>query len=106
MADVIRSHLRRSDAGGRYGGDEFVVILPGLDATSAVDIAERVRTALVEATTRAAADAKLPRINTSIGVASFPSDAAGPDALIKAADDALYLSKRLGKNCVSLPSVA
>jgi diguanylate cyclase (GGDEF)-like protein len=106
VADVVRTHLRRSDAGGRYGGDEFVVILPGLDATGAVEIAERVRTALVEATTRAADDGTLPRINTSIGVAAFPDDATSPGALIKAADEALYLSKRLGKNCVSLRSVA
>jgi diguanylate cyclase (GGDEF)-like protein len=106
VADVVRTHLRRSDAGGRYGGDEFVVILPGLDATKAVDIAERVRTALVEATTHAASAGRLPRIKTSIGVALFPDDATSPDALIKAADEALYLSKRLGKNCVSVRSVA
>jgi diguanylate cyclase (GGDEF)-like protein len=106
VADVIRAHLRHSDAGGRYGGDEFAVILPGLDAAGAVDVAERVRTALVEATARAAATGALPRINTSIGVASFPHDAAGPDALIKAADDALYVSKGLGKNRVSLRSIA
>src|SRR5918912_3523999 len=106
VADVVRTHLRRNDAGGRYGGDEFVVILPGLDAVEAVDVAERVRTALMEATTHAAAAGRLPRIHTSIGVALFPDDATGPDALIKAADEALYLSKRLGKNCVSVRSAA
>ena len=106
VADVVRTHLRRNDAGGRYGGDEFVVILPDLDAAEAVDVAERVRMALMEATTHAAAAGRLPRIHTSIGVALFPDDATGPDALIKAADEALYLSKRLGKNCVSVRSVA
>jgi diguanylate cyclase (GGDEF)-like protein len=106
VAEVVRTHLRRNDAGGRYGGDEFVVILPDLDAVAAVDVAERVRTALVEATTHAAAAGKLPRIHTSIGVALFPDDATSPDALIKAADEALYLSKRLGKNCVSVRSAA
>jgi diguanylate cyclase (GGDEF)-like protein len=106
VADVVRTHLRRNDAGGRYGGDEFVVILPDLDAAAAVDVAERVRTALVEATTHAAAAGRLPRIHTSIGVALFPDDGTSPDALIKAADEALYLSKRLGKNCVSVRSAA
>jgi diguanylate cyclase (GGDEF)-like protein len=106
VADVVRTHLRRNDAGGRYGGDEFVVILPDLDAAEAVDVAERVRTALVEATTHAAAAGRLPRIHTSIGVALFPDDATSPEALIKAADEALYLSKRLGKNCVSVRSAA
>jgi diguanylate cyclase (GGDEF)-like protein len=106
VADVVRTHLRRNDAGGRYGGDEFVVILPDLDAAEAVDVAERLRTALLEATTHAAAVGRLPRIHTSIGVALFPDDAASPDALIKAADEALYLSKRLGKNCVSVRSAA
>jgi diguanylate cyclase (GGDEF)-like protein len=80
--------------------------LPDLDAAAAVDVAERVRTALVEATTHAAAAGRLPRIHTSIGVALFPDDGTSPDALIKAADEALYLSKRLGKNCVSVRSAA
>lgn len=106
VSGVIRAHLRQSDAGGRYGGDEFVVILPGLDGTGALDIAERLRAALEQATTRAAADGALPQVYTSIGVAAFPHDAAAPDTLIKAADDALYRSKRLGKNRVSLRGVA
>ncbi len=106
VAGVVRSHLREGDAGGRYGGDEFVVILPGLDATAALDVAERVRAALVEATTRAAAEGRLPHLHTSIGVAVCPQDGTAPDALVKAADDALYSSKRLGKNRVSLRGAA
>lgn len=106
VSSVVREHLRESDAGCRYGGDEFAVILPGLDAPHALDIAERLRVALVEATTRAAAAGTLPRLHTSIGVASFPDDARGMEDLIKAADDALYQSKRLGKNRVSLWHVA
>lgn len=106
VSSVIRAHLRQNDAGGRYGGDEFVVILPGLDSIAALDVAERVRAALVEATARAADEGRLPRVHTSIGVASYPDDAASMQALIKAADDALYSSKRLGKNRVSLKPVA
>lgn len=106
VSSVIRTHLRQNDAGGRYGGDEFVVILPGLDSIAALDVAERVRAALVEATARAADEGRLPRVHTSIGVASYPDDAASMQALIKAADDALYSSKRLGKNRVSLKPVA
>ncbi len=102
VAGVIRAHLRESDAGARYGGDEFVVVLPELDAAGAADIAERLRAALAERTRRAAADGALPRIYTSIGVAAFPHHAGDPTALIKAADDALYASKGLGKNCVSI----
>ena len=106
VASVIRAHLRQSDAAGRYGGDEFVVILPGLDSIGALDVAERVRAALVEATASAALEGRLPLVHTSIGVASYPDDAAGVEALLKAADDALYSSKRLGKNRVSLRPVA
>lgn len=106
VAGVIRAHLRQSDAGGRYGGDEFVIILPELDAAAAIDVAERVRVALVDATVRAAAEGRLPQLHTSIGVAVFPHDGTSGEALIKAADDALYSSKRLGKNRVSLRGAA
>jgi len=102
VSGVIRAHLRESDAGGRYGGDEFTVVLPDLDAAHAADIAERLRAALAAETCRAAAEGSLPQIYTSIGVASFPAHADDAGALIKAADDALYESKRMGKNCVSL----
>jgi diguanylate cyclase (GGDEF)-like protein len=102
VSGVIRAHLRDSDAGGRYGGDEFTVVLPELDAVHAADIAERLRAALAAETCRAAAEGSLPQIYTSIGVASFPAHADDARTLIKAADDALYESKRMGKNCVSL----
>ncbi len=102
VSGVIRAHLRESDAGGRYGGDEFTVVLPDLDAAHAADIAERLRAALAAETCRAAAEGSLPQIYTSIGVASFPAHADDAGALIKAADDALYESKRMGKNCVSV----
>ncbi len=102
VAGIIREHLRESDAGGRYGGDEFAAILPGLTAAGAADIAERLRAALAAATTRAAADGALPQIYTSIGVASCADDTRDGATLVKAADDALYQSKRLGKNRVSI----
>lgn len=105
VAGVIRSRLRQTDAGGRYGGDEFMVIMPGLDAMGALDVAERLRAVLVEVTTRVAAKGKLPNIYVSIGVVSSPEDATGADGLIKIAEDAVYTAKRHGKNAVSRPSV-
>ncbi len=106
VAGVIRAQLRAGDLGGRYGGDEFVLVLPELDATRARDVAERLRVALVAATTEAAAEGTLPLIHTSIGVAACPDHGSDPATLMKAADDALYQSKRLGKNCVSLAPAA
>ena len=106
VSGVIQRHLRQSDAGARYGGDEFVVILPGLDDVSALEVAERVRAALVEAASQAASDSRFPQIYTSIGVAVFPGHGGDASALFKAADDALYRSKRLGKNRVSLHAAA
>ncbi len=86
----------------RYAGDEFVVVFPDTSREQAVEIAERLREAVVK---DAYADAELPealRPSLSIGIAVFPSDAPlGGDALTEAADKALYYSKRTGKNKVT-----
>lgn len=86
----------------RYAGDEFCVVFPDTSREQAVEIAERLREAVVK---DAYADAELPealRPSLSIGIAVFPADApSGGDALTEAADKALYYSKRTGKNKVT-----
>jgi diguanylate cyclase (GGDEF)-like protein len=94
LADVIRQTIRTMDIAGRYGGEEFVLILPETDMTAALQSAERLRAAVEN---RFHQDAQL---TISVGAACFPDQAQTVDALVKAADEALYRAKAKGKNCV------
>jgi diguanylate cyclase (GGDEF)-like protein len=97
FADVLRETLRDIDVSSRWGGEEFLVVLPGTTLEGTVEAAERIRTAFA-ALELAAGDATA-RMTASFGVASF---VAGVDALelVRAADEALYEAKRRGKNRV------
>jgi len=88
-----RSSLRDVDIIGRFGGDEFIVILPGTGVKQAIVIAERFRKNIAESSS--------PRYTISIGVACYPSDGTIVNALIEAADKGLYASKQKGKDAVS-----
>jgi diguanylate cyclase (GGDEF)-like protein len=87
--------LRAQDVIGRYGGEEFVVLLPRTGIEAGAAIAERIRTRIAESNPK-----EMPRYTVSIGIASL--DAAHPSmvALLDAADKALYAAKREGKNRV------
>lgn len=101
LASVIISQTRGNsiDVCCRYGGEEFSVIMPELDLNQAMLVAERLRKT-VEGTVFRAREANLETsLTISIGVACAESnDESGLDTLIKRADDALYLSKRQGRN--------
>jgi diguanylate cyclase (GGDEF)-like protein/excisionase family DNA binding protein len=88
-AHRMRRAIRDDDAIYRYGGDEFVVILPGASRSLALDIAERLRSAV--RTADGAADG--PSVGLSAGVACFPDEGSTNDELVRAADAALYLAK-------------
>jgi diguanylate cyclase (GGDEF)-like protein len=98
VAQAIRSSLRTIDVAARYGGDEFVALLPETDPSGAYVVAEKIRQVVAGLTYENGGR----QINTSlsIGVVSFPEDGETPDELTIAADEAMYLSKRLGKNRV------
>jgi diguanylate cyclase (GGDEF)-like protein len=98
FADVLRETLREADVAGRWGGEEFILILPGTEVEGAVRLAERVRS---ELRTRAilAPDGTPISITASFGVAGFPQ-VQGEEQLIAAADRALYAAKRAGKDRV------
>jgi diguanylate cyclase (GGDEF)-like protein len=86
FAVAVRESFRPSDAVIRYGGDEFLVVAPGLDRTSALDRVERLRVRLT------ADPGGEPRIRFSCGVAELPPGGS-PDAALHAADRAMYASK-------------
>ena len=96
VAQTITSQLRAADVAARFGGDEFIILLPNTDIDSAVAWAERV----VDQFSREVAEAAPDRgLTMSMGIASMastqPSD---PDALIRAADQTMYRAKASGKN--------
>lgn len=97
VVDHVTSLLRGSDAVFRYGGDEFVLLLPEADKSRAAEVAQRV----VEGVGRITLTGEPPlRVSISLGVASFPLDAAEPAALVAVADARAYLAKRRGRDCV------
>jgi diguanylate cyclase (GGDEF)-like protein len=88
------------DIAARYGGEEFALILPETDREGAWSLAERVRQ-LVAAQQIVYGDAVL-RVTASLGVATFPEQGERPQALVEAADQALYRAKRNGRNRVEV----
>jgi diguanylate cyclase (GGDEF)-like protein len=98
FATVLRSTLRESDLAGRWGGEEFVLLLPGSDEAGAAHLADRVRAAFAELVLLDTNGARLA-VTCSFGVAQHrPGE--DEDDLFAAADRALYSAKRLGKNRV------
>lgn len=106
--DVVLAGVARlmkqvvGDAGivGRWGGEEFVVLLPNVDDQEAMEIAERIRQSVQDYVFES--DGHQVRATISTGVALFPRDAGDITKLVKQADRAAYLAKRLGKNRVCL----
>lgn len=99
VARVLKDGLRTVDSLGRYGGEEFIAILPQTPADEARQTAERLRRAVETQAFRAAG--KDVHVTISVGVASHPSTAVeSADALIREADRALYRAKQAGRNRV------
>jgi two-component system cell cycle response regulator len=100
FAMLVAGGARTNDVAARYGGEEFAVILPHTDGEMAARVAERIRRAVEE--TVFLEDESPQRITVSAGVATFPSrsEIDSVDALIRAADGALYRAKDAGRNRV------
>jgi diguanylate cyclase (GGDEF)-like protein len=98
FARILRDGVREIDLAARWGGEEFVLVLPETDAAGATQVAERVRTALAERAMLTPSG--LPfAVTASFGVAAAPPETT-PEGLVAAADAALYEAKRAGKNRV------
>jgi diguanylate cyclase (GGDEF)-like protein len=103
VAARIASEVRDYDSVGRFGGEEFVVLLPGASQAVACSIAERIRdaiTTLQVARTSEARSEVIGGLSASIGVAMYPSEGSAIDRLLHAADTALYRAKSDGRNRV------
>jgi len=94
----LRAAVRTADVPGRYGGEEFCVLLPGASLQAAAEAAERIRAAVAAPPLGALAEAT----TVSVGVAAAPHSDLGIDELLAAADAALYRAKRGGRNRVAV----
>jgi len=99
VAEKILASIRRTDYAARYGGDEFVIVLPHTPAAPATQIAERIRRA-VEKNVFLEKDGYTLRITASFGVASYPGTAGSKEDLLRLADQAMYKVKYHTKNGV------
>lgn len=97
LADMLRLYSREVDTAGRYGGDEFVLILPETDAEAARLVTQRISKRLAE-------DGEEPKLFVSIGTAVYPDDGETLNEILGAADRDLYREKGVSKKRSLLPS--
>jgi diguanylate cyclase (GGDEF)-like protein len=99
VVKAVLGQLRSTDIAARYGGDEFVVMLPDTPARGAFEVAERIRNAVE--TAPFTTGSSTVSCSVSIGAASYPQDGRTIDALLARADRALYQAKEAGRNRVA-----
>jgi diguanylate cyclase (GGDEF)-like protein len=102
VADLLEHNLRKADILARFGGEEFVIILPEIDKDRGRKVAEKLRRAVERAEFPKEETQPLGRLTISLGLASFPEDSSRAPDLLERADRALYLAKTLGRNQVAV----
>ncbi|MBN2368858.1 MAG: GGDEF domain-containing protein [Vicinamibacteria bacterium] len=102
LAQLVSEHIRAEDILGRYGGEEFLLILPGASAREALLVARKIRDLVAEYGFPARDCQPRGRLTISGGVAEFPAHGTATTALLRAADAALYEAKHLGRNRVQV----
>ncbi|MET0106554.1 MAG: diguanylate cyclase [Sedimenticola sp.] len=102
FAEILDHSVRKSDFVARYGGEEFTAILPETTIEEARELADRLRTQLFDCPFLMS-DADELHLSASIGIAAYPQHADNWEALIEAADAAMYAAKRAGRNRVMTP---
>ena len=103
-ADLLLEHLSEEDHAVRYGGDEFVLVLPRRSKSESHVLVERLRSAMADRqfVSKEENEPLEVVLSFSIGVATLPEDGTSGEELMAAADKALYASKKSGRNCVTL----
>ncbi len=96
IADIVRRTIRQTDLAGRYGGDEFLIVLPETDAAGALRVADKLKNDVAARAMRV--DSRTFRTSVSVGLVSHPEDGATREQLMGAVDEAMYEAKRRGKN--------
>jgi diguanylate cyclase (GGDEF)-like protein/PAS domain S-box-containing protein len=99
LARIWREHLRDSDIAIRWGGEEFLMVLPETGLDAAIQVAERLREAIEAA--EIPGGSQLIKVTVSVGVAESNVEDSVPDDVVQRADRALYLAKRNGRNRVA-----
>jgi diguanylate cyclase (GGDEF)-like protein len=102
VAQALKSQTRGSDVAARYGGEEFTVVLIDIPPGLALERAEQMRLSVEDLAP--ASGGTLPSVTISIGLAEFPADGNTSEALLHAADKALYQAKRAGRNRIVVAS--
>jgi len=98
LGDLLKGCLREGEFVGRYGGEEFLLVLPSTRADEALQAAERIRATIAAHPFRYAEHQPLGHISISGGVATWPADGLDAEMLIGCADEALYQAKRAGRD--------
>lgn len=100
LGEVLLKYSRKEDIACRYGGEEFVLVLPGASEKVAGQRAEDLRLIFESKEKIEYENRLLPNVTISLGVAIVPNHGSNMDDILSAADDALYLAKEKGRNCV------
>lgn len=98
VSKILKCNLREIDVIGRYGGEEFAILLAGINRDGAFQVAERIRENIEKASFKAYDE--IVSTTVSIGISVFPDDGVDSEALIESADKALYKAKETGRNRV------
>jgi diguanylate cyclase (GGDEF)-like protein len=105
LAQLVQENLRATDTVGRFGGEEFLVVLPGTSVSEAFLVADKLRALVADQEFPARERQPGGRLSISGGVAVYPTHGEAMWALVRAADEALYAAKRAGRNCVWLSTL-
>jgi len=106
VAALVKKECRETDVPARFGGEEFAALLPRTNAKEALHVAERIRKSIEASEFENQKAQPGGNLTASLGVATFPADAYDADALIIAADEALYRAKDNGRNRVETYSIS